>query len=194
MKNKYYAIVSLLLVLTACSKVPSEAYYNRGDPAGLLSVSSEVVSLGVDSEASVEELIAWINRDVPTRADIKCNSKKELCVAVEEALKLYGVDYQIVSGELTTVDLIYERVMTKDCDNRYLDNHINPYKLNHQAFGCSVVSNMVSSVSDKRQFVNPELLGYTDGRKASQAYRQYHRLEQEDISDGGYSVSGGVQN
>lgn len=191
MTNKHIILLSLLVITSACSKIPSGAYFNRGGPESLLNVSSEVVSLHIDSEASVDELVAWIDKDEPTKAELRCTSNDVLCSAVEEALKLYGIDYQVMDSDMLTVDLMYERVVAKDCDNRFLDNHINPYHLNHQAFGCSIASNMVQSVSDKQQFINPELLGFRDGRKAAQSYRNYHKVENTGSQDDTkYSISG----
>ena len=58
--------------MVACSQIPKEAYYNRGEPESLIDVSSEVVNLKIQSPASVEEITSWINRDQPTRAEISC--------------------------------------------------------------------------------------------------------------------------
>jgi type IV pilus biogenesis protein CpaD/CtpE len=192
MKKRQIVWVLLLPMVAACSQIPDGAYFNRGGPESLLQVSSEVVSLHIDSEASVDQLVSWIDKDEPTRAEVRCpNNQAIMCSAAEEALKLYGVDYKTVKGDVLTVDLTYERVLAKDCDNRYLDNHINPYKLNHQAFGCSIASNMVQSVAQKQQFVNPDLLGFRDGKKAVQNIAKYHKAEDNAADDGKkFSVSG----
>ncbi len=72
-----------------------------------------------------------------------------------------------------TVSLIYERVMARDCDNRYIDNSKDSASFHHASFGCSVRVNMVQMVTDKRQFINPALMDYTDGTKAAKIYQKY---------------------
>jgi hypothetical protein len=51
---------------------------------------------------------------------------------------------------------------------------INPYNLNHPTFGCTIASNMVQMVSDKREFTNPGLTGEADGLKTSQRVGFYN--------------------
>ena len=63
-----------------------------------------------------------------------------------------------VTGAGQSVDMLYERVAAYNCVNRYVNNSSNNANLNHPAFGCSVASNIVQSVTDKRQFTNPALL------------------------------------
>ncbi|MFO1242794.1 MAG: CpaD family pilus assembly lipoprotein [Rickettsiales bacterium] len=171
---KTYLMLGLTtLALTGCSEIPGEAYYNRGTPESLLDVSSEVVTLQVSSQEELDEVTRYIDEDQPTRAEIYCMDGDMMCGSAEQTLNLYGVEYEVVPSATSEVHLIYERVLARDCENRYIDNSINPYNLNHPTFGCSLASNLVQMVSDKRQFVSPSLLDPMDGEKAGQVYRSY---------------------
>lgn len=171
---------SLLLVLSACSQIPDGAHMSRGTPESLLDVSSEVVNLDVRSEQSVDELATWIERDQPTRAEIYCQDGNPLCQQTLDIMDLYGVPYQFVGSPEHVATLIYERVLARDCENRYIDNPINPYHLNHPSFGCSIAANIVQMSTDKQQLVRPNLLDLPDARKQMQAIQNYrHRVEPE---------------
>ncbi len=169
----------MLFYLTACSTVPPGAYFERGTPESLLDVSSEVVNLSVASEEALDELAEWVNQDQPTRAELYCLDTDPYCAAAQEVLDLYGVPTMYVLAADNSVSLVYERVLARDCENRYIDNHINPYHLNHPTFGCSVAANMVQSVSEKHQFVSPNLMDYPDARKAVQNYQTYSQPAEE---------------
>lgn len=171
MKKTILSLIPAFLLLSGCSEVPREAYFNHGDPESLLDASSEVVSVQLASDQSVQEVIDWVDQDQPTRAELLCVDGDPLCVATQEALGVYGVDYRVVASQENTVHLIYERVLARDCENRFIDNHINPYKMNHPTFGCSTASNMVRMVSDKRQFISPPLLDYFDAERGVKVYQ-----------------------
>lgn len=163
----------MTVALAGCSVIPDEAYYNRGTPESLLDVSSEVVTLQVTSQEEMDEVARYVDEDQPTRAEIYCMDGDMMCGTAEQTLGLYGVEYEVIPADTSEVHLIYERVLARDCENRYIDNSINPYNLNHPTFGCSTASNVVQMVSDKRQFVSPSLLDPMDGDKAGQIYRNY---------------------
>lgn len=162
-----------MMLLAACSQIPGEAYYDRGSPESLLDVSSEVVNLSVTSESALDELANWLNQDQPTRAELYCLDGDARCVAAQEVLDLYGVPSAYAPSGENMVTLVYERVLARDCENRFIDNSVNPYHLNHPTFGCSTAVNMVQMVSDKQQFVRPNLMDMPDAKKASQVYRNY---------------------
>lgn len=170
--KKLHIFLPALLLLSACNEIPREAFFNRGDPESLLDVSSEVVSVQLTSDRSVDEVVDWVDQDQPTRAEILCMEGDSICTATEEVMNLYGVDYKIVASGENAVHLIYERVLARDCENRYIDNHINPYNMSHPTYGCSIASNMVRMVSDKRQFINPALLDYSDAEKGVAVYEK----------------------
>ncbi len=167
--------------LSACAaNIPPQAYANRGTPESLLDVSSEVVTVDLSSDESLAELTQWVEGDQPTRAEIRCEEGNLRCNQAQQTLSLYNVQSERVASTGSEIDLIYERVIAHDCENRYIDNRINPYNFNHPAFGCSNASNMVQMVSDRQQFVNPSLLGLYDGKKAYQNVKSYQNFDSKD--------------
>lgn len=163
------------LTLSGCSEIPSGAYYNRGEPEALLDVSSEVVNFQLKSEGSVVEVAEWVNQDQPTRAELYCKEGDSTCDHTRSMLEQFGVPVLFVSASDNTVTLIYERVLARGCENRFIDNSINPYHMNHPTFGCSIASNMVQMVTDKQQFISPGLLDFMDGHKVQQSMNDYNR-------------------
>jgi hypothetical protein len=178
MKTSLMLFTSLAaLSLAGCSDMPQQAYSDRGTPESLLDVSSEIVTVELTSPDSLSELSDWVEGDQPTRAEIRCVEGDVLCDQAEETLSLYDVEYEWVPAQVSEINLVYERVIAHDCENRYIDNRINPYNLNHPSFGCSNASNMVQMVSDRRQFVSPSLLGFYDGRTAYKNMKTYHQFD-----------------
>jgi len=176
MHKKLLMNVTLGALLAACSQIPKGAYYDRGDPAGLLDKASEAVNLNIESPASVEEITNWINRDQPTRAELSCSEIDDsLCAEVKSVLGQFRVPVKYVPSDKNAVVLIYDRIQARDCENRYIDNIVNPYNLNYPTFGCTTAANMVQMVSDKKQFTDPALLDEEDAVKASQAANFYAR-------------------
>ncbi len=160
---------ALLLALTGCEDIPDAAYFSRGSPENLLDRSSERVSISLNESNAQDELIYWLNQEQPTRAELNCTSGDLSCAAAAHSLEKFCVPVKHVSqGGEDAVHLLYERVVARDCDNRYLDNPHNPYNLNHPTFGCSLIVNAVQMVTDKRQFTAPGLLDNMDGRRAYQ--------------------------
>jgi type IV pilus biogenesis protein CpaD/CtpE len=189
MKQHLLTIVATT-ALMGCATIPPEAYVNRGSPESLLDVSSEVVNLDVSSEQARAELSSWVEEDAPTRAELYCADDvgSSACAEAESIMQLYGIPYQQVSSAEQMAVLIYERVLARDCVNRYIDNAVNPYHLNHPSFGCSTAVNMVQHVTDRRQFIRPNLLDSVDAKKAVQAYDVY-MTPPNPPSDGGISDS-----
>jgi hypothetical protein len=171
--KKYFVLLVSSALIVACAKIPNEAYSERGSPESLLDVSSEVVNVELASDGSIDEVRDWIEQDQPSRAVLKCANGDFLCDAAAETLELYGVEYEEQSSDYSEVSLVYERIIARDCDNTYIDNRINPYNLNHPALGCSTASNMVQMVTNRQEFVNPDLLGYVDGRSSQRMMRSY---------------------
>jgi len=164
------------LALVACADVPSAAYQTHGNPETLLDVTSERVSfpLNVDSAG---DLTAWINKDRPQRVELSCTGNDSSCYTAIDVLKQFGIPYKEVSSKASSSSLamIYERVLARDCDARYVDNHYNDLNLNHPTFGCAVAVNSLQMVTDRGEFLNPALRDFTDAGKADAAYRAYIR-------------------
>ena len=185
------AALTLISVLGGCNQIPIEAHANRGSPESLLAVSSAIVSVEMVSEQSADEIINWIETDQPSRAEINCFEGDPLCAKAEGVLQLYGLEYEIVSSDHTEVLLVYERVLARDCENRFIDNSVNPYNLYHPTFGCSVATNMVQMVADKRQFISPTLLDYPDAASMVNAYNRFINPSEADADSANqdYSIS-----
>jgi hypothetical protein len=189
--NTYRTFLPALVLLTAlsgCNPIPIEAHANRGAPESLLDISSEVVSVEMVSDQSADEIANWIETDQPSRAELQCFEGDPLCGRAEEVLKLYGLPYEITASERTEVLLVYERVLARDCENRYIDNTINPYNLYYPTLGCSVASNLVQMVTDKRQFVSPTLLDYPDAASMVRAYNLFINPPAKEENNDRYSV------
>ena len=175
-----YFIVTLLFFFTACSHIPAGSKFDNGAPESLLDVSSEVVNMSLTSAASLDELAAWIQQDQPTRAELYCMEGHGLCQDAQDIFDLYGVPTLFIAAADNSAVLVYERVLARDCENRYINNNVNPYHLNHPTFGCSIAGNMVQMVSDKQQFVSPNLMDYPDAKKAVQNYRLYQQAPERE--------------
>lgn len=168
-----------LAAVTGCTVQPPQAYYNRGDPENLIDVSSEVVNLGISTPGAVAEMTDMISQDPPSRAILSCAEGEAMCSQARRSLDQHGVPTQLQAGP-AGVTLVYERVTARDCESRFIDNSINPYHLHHPSFGCSITGNMVQMVSDKRQFVSPGLLDFSDGVKAVQVYERHASPKTQD--------------
>ena len=153
--------------------IPATAYYNRGDPENLLDISTEMVTLSLDSRGSLKELAYRIAKDAPERATLNCSPAESRCMQARETLVQKGVEVQF--GESTTdeVVLMYDVVAARDCENRYVDNLNEKHSLPAPTFGCSVMANTVQQVGDKRQFTRPALTDFQDADKAVQTYERY---------------------
>lgn len=173
MKHSILLLTSGIL-LSACSNLAESNYTNRGTPESLLDVSVEQVTIPLDSAAGIDNLISAVNQQQPSHASLQCAMNDMLCTNARRVLEQFAVPaVEEASAAGNQVVLVYEQLMARDCDSSYVDNTINPYNLNHPSFGCANAANMVQMVSDKRQFTNPALLGYTDGSKARQSYQGY---------------------
>ena len=172
---KQLAMASALIAATACNVIPSEAYYARGNPESLLDQSSEIVNFELNDYSALDDLMNWVNQDQPTRAELYCIDGEEACVEAEQILKQFGVPSVFVASGDNMVTLVYERVLARDCENRYIENGVNPYNLPHPTFGCTTASNMVQMVTDKRQFTSPALLDFPDAERADRVMRGYRQ-------------------
>jgi hypothetical protein len=152
------AIVTALIGLSACGKPPADsAFFNRGGPEALLDVSSEVVNLSVASSQDVKDLSAWLEKDRPTRAELNCAEGERRCLEAQKVLDLQGVPMVLGNANDASVTLVYERILARDCNQRYVDNPANYYNTYHPSFGCATSANMVQQVTDKQEFVAPNL-------------------------------------
>lgn len=175
--KKISHIALMAILLGACNQIPSQEYYDRGSPYSLLDSSSEVVNVALISDDSIAEIVQWIDQDQPTQAELYCLEGDPICVQALETLETFRVPVNYVSAADNNLTLVYDRVVARDCDNRFINNSVNPYNLNHRTFGCSTAVNIVQMVSDKRQFTSPALLDFADAEKAVQGYQRYQSTE-----------------
>ena len=166
-------VSAFLLALSACGHAPGNAaFLNRGGPESLLDVSSEVVSLSVAQDSDLKDLSAWIERDQPTRAELNCNPSEKRCKETQKILDLHGVPFANGSSTGQSVTLTYARILARDCDQRFVDNVPNHHNAYHPAFGCAVAANMVQQVTDKQEFISPNL---SDDPSAARAVNDMYR-------------------
>lgn len=176
------------LLLAGCYDIPPGAYYNRGDPENLIDVSTEIVSIPMAAPDDLNALKSLLRNDPPTRAELACNPDEALCATAAHLLDDRDIpaSYAAPDGEgEPEIALSYERIVARDCENRYIDNSHNNHNLPPPTMGCSITSNMVQMVTDKQQFTNPNLMDYPDAEKAVQAYDHYMHppAEAADTSD-----------
>ncbi|PZP87245.1 MAG: hypothetical protein DI582_00290 [Azospirillum brasilense] len=182
-------LVVSALALSACTKPPASAFYNRGTPESLLDVSSEVVNLSVADQPALAELSTWIKNDQPTRAELYCNEGDPRCTEALKVLDLHGVPTMTVPSGEYSVALVYERLLARDCRQQFVDNSRNPYNAPHPSFGCSIAANMVQHVSNKQQFISPNL---TDVPPATNAVQARARAYIPNAAKPAYSVDQSV--
>jgi hypothetical protein len=178
MKKQHYPLLisfSLLALSAACTIQPPESYFNRGGPESLMDMSSEVVTFDVNADTGITDMTNWINQDQPSRAELSCDQASASCNQAQQALNQFGVPVSFASSGQNVVTLYYDRVVARDCENRFIDNSVNPYNLTHPTLGCSLASNMVQQITDKRQITSPTLLDYQDGERIERAMDGYRQ-------------------
>ena len=184
---KLLKLLSLVVLLSACSDLKEGyVYHTNGQPEALLDLSAEIVNFDITTESSVDQIVDWIATDTPTRAEVYCTDNDPVCLETQDALYNLGVPFEYIAASDNSITLVYERVLTRDCESRYINNTYNQSNLNHPTFGCSAASNMVQMVTDKKQFVAPNLLDYPDAEKGVSAYEMY--LERPDFNQQTRSV------
>ena len=161
-----------LLALAACNAPPKSSFYNRGAPESLLDVSSEVVNLSVRDKNDIQALSNWIEKDAPSRAELMCDGNLPSCQSAVKALEARDVNVSLTPSPNNTVTLVYERIVARDCNSRYLDNGFSVYGAHQPSFGCAIAANMVQQVSDKREFINPAISDDPSAVSAVSAYRR----------------------
>lgn len=190
--SKIY-LLSCVALVSACSPRPLTPTPNAGDPERLIDLSSEVVTLSLASPNALSKLSNMISQDPPARATLSCSFKDTRCTQAKELFDRRGIPLKTTKNDkAATVELSYERVVTRDCNPRYTDDLGESVDATYPAFGCSVSGNIVQMVSDKKQFTNPSLLDFPDGEKAVQNYRKYLKPSTSSESSGAMSSATGA--
>ncbi len=175
-----------LLALAACGPNPSDsAFMNRGGPESLIDVSSEAVSLNIATKKDVDALNQWIAGDAPTRAELQCDVSSKSCKDALKVLEKKGVQVSTMPSANNTVTLVYERILARDCNQRYREQGGHMYNAPHAALGCSVAANIVQHVSDKSVFVNPEI---SDVPRSNTAVDALGRMNAQRTAPSSYGV------
>lgn len=175
-----FLATAALAALVACEDIPSAAFRNRTGPEALLDRSSEMVNLDLSAPGVLDQLTQWLGDDQPSHAELYCDPAEDTCARAQGILDQFNVPVVVQKGEASgRIALVYERVLARDCDNRYIDNPINPYNLPHPTFGCSVAVNQLQMISDKNQIVAPALSDYPSGHKAAQSLQKYEKKSEE---------------
>ncbi len=173
MMRKTLLIALSACVINACSHIPNAAYNSRTGPEALLDVSSEQVSVSLNTAQGLDQLVEWLNDDQPTRIELYCASMDDICGQAQEIIEQFAVPYDVYVDPLNQATLVYDRVVARDCDHRFMSNHINPYNLNHPTFGCAMAVNQLQMIADKQQIISPALTDYQDARKMVQTPEKY---------------------
>lgn len=168
------------VLLASCSELPKEAYYSHGQPESLLQTSQDEAAFSLASPKAEGRVAEWIAKVRPTHAALSCQETSKTCNKVERLLRSKGVETSRVASRKNNLIMTYSVVKARDCENRYIDNMINPYNLNHPTYGCTVASNMVQMVTNRRDFIEPQLGGKMDAPKAVQVIDGYYTTPKAD--------------
>lgn len=164
------------LVLAGCNDKPAEQVLDKGDPERFIDLSYEDVTYSLSSKDSISRISSAIAKETPSKAELKCLYFDSKCSKVKEILKRHSVPFTSVSDKSNVVIISYEKVVVRDCNPRYADNTYLSSRDAHPAFGCAISANTLQMVSDKAQFTNPSLLGYSDAEKGVQSYQKYMKV------------------
>lgn len=159
--------------LVSCSEIPKEAYFTHGQPETLLVHSKQEESFDITGKDSVKRILQWASQAKPSQASLHCKETNKFCNKIEKVMERNGISTTRVASHSNHVTFTYDKIAARDCENRYVDNMINPYNLNHPAYGCSMAVNMAQMVTDRREFDEPDLVDDMDARKAVQAVDVY---------------------
>lgn len=168
---KYSFLVCLTFVSACASYVPESR--DAGSPEALLDVSSEAETLSLKGKKSLNKLKEVVSNDRPDGVELQCSAKSKNCKKAKKMFEKQYIPVEVKNSKENKAVLHYERAIARDCDQRYVDNMSGSRSLNHSAFGCSVASNMVQMISNKKQLTNPNLSDLPDAEKYSQSYRDY---------------------
>lgn len=187
-----YSLTALVIV-SACD-YPAPVYKDSGKVENLIDVSKETVSLNINDYHDISKLSSVISADQPASAELKCSVTTPVCKKAKILLEKNGIPFQLSAGNLNKITLTYDRIIARDCDQRYRDNMSGSRSLNHAAFGCSVTANALQMVSDKKQFTDPNLLDFPDAEKANQSYSGYMKPSAtREVKDADWSTGSGSE-
>lgn len=171
--KKTLFILLALTVMSGCAEQFNTNPKHHADVVNLESVihvSSEKVTISLNSIDFKEELIEWLNKDQPTKATLACHTKAHHCVEAEKILHSFGVPFHFSSDrDENTATLLYEKVVAKECVN-------NKTHAQNLPIGCAVTSNMMRMITDHNQLVKPKSAHHHhNAARAAHHYNEYHK-------------------
>lgn len=152
---------------------PAGAFNNSGDPERFLDSSLDLVTMSLGSRGALGGIIKMVRQDPPTLAQLNCSQKEALCMEARSIFANQRIPTEFSGDYNDNITLVYERVIVRDCDPRFVDNTKNPYNTPMESLGCSVATNGLQMISDKRQVTDPSLMDLPDAEKAVQNQRRY---------------------
>ncbi len=169
MKKSAFALFVCVVLLQGCAgKRPAIS-----SPESLIDKSSERVTFSLATPSARQDIAEWLQKDLPSRVELECEAGDGTCILVNKELSANNIPVEIgAAGGQPKAVLIYERFAARACDNKFRDNSFNPLNRNQPALGCSVASNVVQSVANADQFVNPPMMGNASAAAAVKAVRK----------------------
>ena len=151
-----FALLALFAV-AACERPPESAFATHGSPESLIDVSSEVVNLSIANGDEIKQLGDWVSKDQPTRAELYCAAGDLSCADAQKVLDLRAVPSVVVPSDRRMVTLVYERILARDCNPRFTGAYPSAFGAHDAGYGCATAANIVQHVSNKQQFINPNI-------------------------------------
>ena len=173
---RFSMLLVLLVAASGCTRLPPAAYESFSGPESLLDQSKERVTIALAAAGSAESLVEWLDQDQPSRVELHCVQGEANCARAARIAEQFAVPYEFVDSGAGKAVLIYERVVARDCDPRFISDHINPYHLHRRGYGCSVASNSLQMISDRRQITAPSLMDPHDGQRVQDTMSVYRTV------------------
>jgi type IV pilus biogenesis protein CpaD/CtpE len=173
---RFSMLFAVCVVVSGCTRLPSSAYETFSGPESLLDQSKERVTVALAASGSAESLIEWLDQDQPSRVELHCDQGESNCTRAARIAEQFAVPYEFVDSGAGKAVLVYERVVARDCDPRFVSDHINPYNLHHRGYGCSVSANALQMISDRRQITAPSLMDPHDGQRVQDTMSIYRTV------------------
>lgn len=169
MKKTRFLLSSLITagLLAACSEIPKDAYRAPGQPERLMEVTEKDIHFDISGD-SLKRIQRWAAQAHPTEASLSCTETSKACNKLEAFLHKQHISTTRVYAKHNEVRFKFKHVAMRECENRYVDNMINPYNLNHPTFGCSLAMNSAMMITDRTQLIEPPYMDKDDAVRGIQ--------------------------